>query len=359
MRILILSNLISYTYNFRLELIEALIKRKDEVIIASDNDDDAKWRKLEKECELIEVPFDGKNTEIKKELRLISSYRRIINKVKPEVVLSFTIKMNLYGGLVSGFYNIPYIPMITGLGELEKDGKLKALLIILHKIVMPRAKCVIFQNQSNRETFENLGIKTKRSIVVPGSGINLEKYKPQPWPDEERMVFTFIGRLTKAKGIEEFLYAVNRLSSDKIKFSAAGKIDEEYKEEVKRLCNEGKLDYRGIVSDSRELLSSSNCLVLPTFHPEGISNVILEACASARPVICTDRTGCREIVTNGYNGVFCLPQNKDNLVSVISEFATLPKARMIEMGWNGRRTVEEKFDRKKVVDSYIKELEKK
>ena len=125
MRILILSNLISYTYNFRLELIEALIKRKDEVIIASDNDDDAKWRKLEKECELIEVPFDGKNIEIKKELRLLSSYRRIINKVKPEVVLSFTIKMNLYGGLVSGFYNIPYIPMITGLGELEKDGKLK------------------------------------------------------------------------------------------------------------------------------------------------------------------------------------------------------------------------------------------
>ena len=358
MRILILSNLISYTYNFRLELIDALLKRNNQVIIASDNDDDAKWRKLEKECELIEVPFDGKSTEIKKELRLLSSYKRIIRRVKPDTILTFTIKMNLYGGLVAQWRKIPFIPMITGLGELEKDGKLKALLIILHKIVMPRAKCVIFQNQSNRETFENLGIKTKRSIVVPGSGINLEKYKPQPWPDEERIVFTFIGRLTKAKGIEEFLYAVHRLSSDKIKFSAAGKIDEEYKEEVKRLCNEGKLDYRGIVSDSRELLSSSNCLVLPTFHPEGISNVILEACASARPVICTDRTGCREIIKDGYNGVFCLPQNKENLVSVISSFIALPKAKMMEMGQNGRRTVEERFDRRIVVDAYIKELEK-
>ena len=359
MRILILSNLISYTYIFRLELIDALLERNNHVIIASDNDDDDKWRQLAEKCELIEVPFDGKSTEIKKELRLLSSYKRIIKRVKPDIILTFTIKMNLYGGLVALWRKIPFIPMITGLGELEKDGKLKALLLSLHRTVMPKAKCVIFQNQSNKETFESLGIKIKKGIIVPGSGINLEKFKPQPWPFGNSLVFTFIGRLTKAKGIEEFLYASDKLSSDKIKFVAAGKIDEEYKDEVNRLVNKGKLDYRGIVSDSRELLSSSNCLVIPTFHPEGISNVILEACASARPVICTDRTGCREIVTDGYNGVFCLPQNKDNLVSVISEFATLPKARMIEMGWNGRRTVEEKFDRKKVVDSYIKELEKK
>lgn len=358
MKILILSNLISYTYNFRLELIDALLKRNNQVIIASDNDDDNKWRQLAEKYELIEVPFDGKSTEIKKELRLLSSYKRIIRRVKPDTILTFTIKMNLYGGLVAQWRKIPFIPMITGLGELEKDGKLKPLLISLHKVVMPKAQCVIFQNQSNKETFESLGIKTKKSVVVPGSGINLEKFKPQPWPVGDSIVFVFIGRLTKAKGIEEYLYASDKLSSKHIKFVAAGKIDEEYKDEVNRLVNDGKLDYRGIVSDSRELLSSSNCLVLPTFHPEGISNVILEACASARPVICTDRTGCREIIKDGYNGVFCLPQNKENLVSVISSFIALPKAKMMEMGQNGRRTVEERFDRRIVVDAYIKELEK-
>ncbi|MGN1190495.1 MAG: glycosyltransferase family 4 protein [Candidatus Ornithospirochaeta sp.] len=357
MRILLLSNLISYTYNFRLEIIDALLNRGDEVIVVSDKDDDDKWNKLKDKCELINVPFDGKSTDIKKELGLLFSYRKIIKRVKPDIILSFTIKMNLYGGLVARLYKVPYIPMITGLGELENEGKLRSLLLLLHKKVMPKAKCVIFQNEANKEYFDTLGIKTKRSIIVPGSGINLEKFKPQPWPKGESVVFTFIGRLTKAKGIEEYLYAVDHLASEKIRFKAAGKIDEEYKKEVDRLVSEGKLDYKGIVSDSRELLASSHCLVLPTFHPEGISNVILEASASSRPVICTNRTGCKEVVEDGYNGVFCLSQNPDNLVSVISSFAEMPMERMIEMGMNGRKIVEERFDRRVVVEAYIKELE--
>lgn len=356
MKILILNNLISYTYNFRKEMIEAFVKEGHSVVLAADNDDEEKLKELQTLCRYVPVPFNGKGTDIKEELKLIRTYCRIVKAERPDIIMTFTIKMNLYGGLVAKRYHIPYVPMITGLGELEKEGKLRALLLFLHRRVMPYAKTVVFQNEDNRAFFDEHGIKCSSSVVVPGSGINCDKFRYVEYPGGDETHFVFLGRLIKAKGIGEYLDAAEVLSSSSVVFHAAGPVDIEFKERVDDLSKRGKLIYEGVLSDTRKYLSSSSCLVLPTYHPEGLSNVILEACAVGRPVICTPRTGCREIVSDGVNGLYCRDRDSENLVAVMEKFLSLSFDERADMGRRGREIVTAKFDRSIVVRAYLEIL---
>ena len=359
MKILLLNNLISYTYNFRKEIIDALVTAGHEVVIVSENDDSEKLGELEKTCRFISVHFNGTGKNVFEELSLLNTYKRIVREEKPDFVFSFTIKMNLYGGLACRKYHVPYVPMITGLGELEKKGKLRAVLMALHKMVMPYAEAVIFQNQDNLDFFDKHGIRYRNSVVLPGSGINLDKFQYREYPAGDVIDFAFLGRIIKAKGVEEYFTAAEELASDKLVFHAAGLINDEYKERVKDLVKRGKLIYDGVLSDSRNYLASSSCLVLPTFHPEGLSNAILEANAIGRPVICTARTGCKEIVTDGVNGFFCKEKDVADLKRVILRFASLSVSERAEMGRRGREIVEGRFDRKIVVRTYLSLLESK
>ncbi len=360
MRILFLSNLTSYTYNFRLEILKAMIDAGHQVTVVCDNDDDAKQLELGRiGCRMIEVPFNGKGKNPTEELKLLMTYRGLVKEIRPDIVFTFTIKMNLYGGLAAKHYGIPYVPMITGLGELEKTGKLRAILMFLHKRVMPHAKAVVFQNQANMDFFKENGIAFRKAVLVPGSGINLEKFSYCDYPSEkDGLVFAFIGRLTVAKGIEEYLAMaeIEKKEHPNFRFIIAGLCDAEYKERVEDLKQRGVVEYLGQISDTRPLLKQMHCLVLPTFHPEGLSNVLLEASATGRPAICTSRPGCREVVNDGVNGLYCEARNVDNLVSVVDKFCSMIEERHREMGLEGRRLVEERFDRRIVVDAYMELL---
>lgn len=357
MKILLLNNLISYTYNFRKEIIDALVAAGHEVVVVAENDDDKKLQELQKSCRFVNVPFNGTGTNVFEELSLLNTYKHIVREEKPDFVFTFTIKMNLYGGLASRKYHVPYVPMITGLGELEKEGKLRAVLLSLHRMVMPHAEAVLFQNQDNLDFFREHNIGYKKAVVLPGSGINLEKFAYREYPEGDVINFAFLGRIIKAKGVEEYFTAAEKLSSPGMIFHAAGPVNDEYKERVDDLVRRGKLVYDGVLSDSRDYLASSSCLVLPTFHPEGLSNAILEANAVGRPVICTARTGCKEIVSDGVNGFFCREKDSEDLERVIMKFASLPVSERAEMGMHGREIVERKFDRKIVVDAYLSLLE--
>ena len=360
MKILVLSNLTSYTFNFRYEILESFIKGGHEVVIACQNDDDGKQKMLEKlGCRMIEVPFNGKGTNPREELKLFLRYRRLVRSERPDMVFTFTIKMNLYGGLAAKRYRVPYVPMITGLGELEKTGKLRNILMVLHKQVMPHAKAVVFQNQANMDFFKENGISCRRKVLVPGSGINLRKFSYVDYPSEkDGLRFAFIGRLTPAKGINEYLLMAEheKKNHPEYTFFIAGLCDEQYKERVTDLNGKGIVEYLGQLSDTRELLKKVHCLVLPTYHPEGLSNVLLEASATGRPAICTSRPGCREVVQDGVNGLYCEAKNPENLIQKVDEFSSLGSEKHREMGLSGRRVVEEKFDRKIVVDTYMELL---
>jgi galacturonosyltransferase len=363
LKILILSNLTSYTYNFRFEILKAMIESGHDVTVVCDNDDGTKQAELENlGCKMIILPFNGKGTNISEEYRLLRSYMSIVREIRPDIMFTFTIKMNLYGGLAARRYRIPYIPMITGLGELEKTGKLRMVLMFLHKRVMPKAKAVVFQNQANMDFFKEHGIKTRKSILVPGSGINLEKHACYPYPAENNgLKFAFIGRLTDAKGISEYLSMaeIEKKKHPDFTFLIAGLCDAKYRERVEDLHFKGVVDYLGQLPDTRDLLRRMHCLVLPTYHPEGLSNVLLETAATGRPAICTSRPGCREVVQDGVNGLYCEARNVDNLVGVVESFCAMPESLHKEMGLEGRRIAESRFDRNIVVRTYLEFLDEK
>lgn len=357
MKILILSNLASYTYNFRLEIIQAMKQKGWDIVMVFDNDSEEKTKALSEYGNLINVHFNGKGTNIKEELKLLKTYKNIIRETKPDAVLSFTIKMNLYGGFAAAKRKIPFFPMITGLGELEKEGKLQKMLTMFHKYVMPKAKCVFFQNEDNIAFFKQKGIRTQKSVLLPGSGVNLEKFSKLPYPPEfDGTSFAFIGRLTQAKGIEQYLDVASNLSS-LATFYVAGLCDKQYAERVESMNAKGEIKYLGVLENTKSLLEKISCLILPTYHPEGMSNVLLEAGASARPAICTDRPGCKEIVKDGENGFYCMAKDSENLQSVVERFLALDYEEKKKMGERSREIVETNFDRNIVVKAYIDELE--
>ena len=360
MKVLFISNLTSYTYNFRYEILQKMVDSGHEIVVVCHNDDEGKQKGLEDlGCRMIEVPFNGKGTNPKEELRLLNTYKKLVRDERPDIVFTFTIKMNLYGGIAAKKYKVPYVPMITGLGELEKDGKLRTILMFLHKRVMPSAKAVVFQNRANKDFFEKNGISYKKAILVPGSGINLKKFGFCDYPSEKKGIrFVFIGRLTVAKGISEYLDMAEREKKNHPDFSflIAGVCDEEFKDRVKNLQERGIVEYLGQLSDTRELLKSIHCLILPTFHPEGLSNVLLEAAATGRPAICTSRPGCREVVQDGINGLYCEAKNTDNLASVVEKFCAMSEDDHKKMGLEGRKVVEQRFDRMIVVNEYMELL---
>ena len=360
MKILVLSNLTSYTYNFRFEILKAFVDAGHSVAVVCHNDDDGKQQGLKDlGCTMVEVPFNGKGKNPAQELKLLLTYRKLVRRVKPDMVFTFTIKMNLYGGLAAKRAHVPYVPMITGLGELEKKGKLQVILMKLHKMVMPGSKAVLFQNQANVDFFRDNGIKVRKAMLIPGSGINLDKFQLKDYPSENNgLVFAFIGRITPAKGIMEYLLAAKVLKArhPEYRFLVAGLCDEDLKGSVQDLVSQGVIEYLGMLSDTRPLLEKMHCIVLPTYHPEGLSNVLLETCATGRPCICTSRPGCREVVQDGVNGLYCKAQDVDNLMQVIESFAAISEDSHRAMGLEGRKVVEHSFDRKIVVDRYMELL---
>lgn len=361
MKIMLLSNLVTYTYNFRLEIIQAFIEEGHKVVVVAE--DDNEWQRKELAAMGVafhDVPFQGKGKSIKQDMGLVRRYRSIIRRERPDTVFSFTIKPNLYGGFVCRCLKVPYIPMITGLGELEKPGKLQKLLVMMHKTVMPRASRIFFQNQASIDFFHDKGIRFRRQELLPGSGINLDKFKYLDYPSElGGLNFAFIGRLTEAKGIEQYLDCAERIKKRgavNARFFIAGKCDEEYGARVRRLNEAGIVRYEGLLDDTRALLAKIHCIVLPTFHPEGISNVLLEAAATGRPAICTSRPGCREVVRAGVNGLYCEAHDSDALEKVILEFCAMSEGAHRKMGLEGRRIAETAFDRSVVVGYYLNAL---
>lgn len=360
MKIMLLSNLVTYTYNFRLEIIQAFLGEGHKVVVVAD--DDNEWQRKELAAMGVafhDVPFHGKGKSIRQDIGLVRRYRSIIKRERPDIVFSFTIKPNLYGGFVCRRLKVPYIPMITGLGELEKPGRLQKLLVMMHKAVMPWASCIFFQNQPSIDFFKGKGIRFRRQELLPGSGINLDKFRYLDYPSESGgLNFAFIGRLTKAKGIEQYLDCAERIRRRGLNaaFFIAGKCDEEYEAKVRRLNEAGIVRYEGLLDDTRALLAKIHCIVLPTFHPEGISNVLLEAAATGRPAICTSRPGCREVVRAGVNGLHCEAHDSDALEKVILEFCAMPEETHRKMGLEGRRIAETAFDRSVVVESYLNAL---
>lgn len=278
------------------------------------------------------------------------------------MVLTFTIKPNIYGGFAARINGVPYIANITGLGSaMESKGVMQKIATILYHIAFKKIKTVFFQNTENMKLFENKKIALGKHKLIPGSGVNLEEFKLLEYPKEDNGIeFIFIGRVMKEKGIEQYIETAKiiRNKYPKTKFHILGFCEEEYENILDSLSKEGIVEYHGMQKDVRPFIANTHCTIHPTYYPEGMSNVLLESCASGRPIITTDRSGCREIVDDGKNGFMVPIKNTEKLMETVEKFINMSHKDKMQMGLEGRKKVEKEFSRQIVVNAYMEEVEK-
>ncbi|MEW6606921.1 MAG: glycosyltransferase family 4 protein [bacterium] len=358
MKILVLSNFGMGLYKFRKELLQRLIKQGEEVYISLPYD---KYiPKLEEiGCQFIETNIDRRGTNPVNDLKLICKYRRIIKDIKPDLVLTYTIKPNIYGGIICRISKIPYITNITGLGtSIENKGIVQKFTLFLYRIGLRKANCVFFQNQSNKLSFIRWKIVKNNYKVIPGSGVNLEQYSFENYPIDDGIIrFLFIGRIMENKGINELIEAAKHIKKyrEKIEFHIIGFCEDEYSEKLGELNKLNIIQYHGQLDDVREHIKSCHAVILPSYH-EGISNVLLEAASIGRPILATNVPGCKETFDDGISGIGFEPMSVHGVIGAVEEFIKLPYEMKKTMGFNARKKMEQEFDRNKVINAYLQEI---
>lgn len=358
-KILILCNSCVGLYKFRKELLMELKNNQYDIYISTPFDNLEMIKLLKKmKVQLIETKIDRRGMNPLKDIILLFNYLAIFFKVKPNMVLTYTIKPNLYGGVIARFLNIPYIINITGLGTaVEIKSNLQKILLFLYKIVAKKCSMIFFQNKNNQDFFVQ-NIFPKNYELIPGSGVNLQEYKLEEYPDDKIVKFLFVARIMKEKGIEFYLEVAKKI---KIKypnteFHICGFCEENYKEIIEELVNKKIIIYHGQVNDMKEIYKEIHCIIHPTYYPEGISNVLLEASATGRGVIATNRPGCREVVDNNITGFLIKEKDMDDLFRKVKKFIQLNYEEKKKIGLQARKKVENEFDRDIVVDTYTKVL---
>lgn len=357
MKVMILANNDVGLYQFRRELIEELLKQH-EVIISLPYGDFVK--SLENiGCKFIDTPVDRRGMNPIKDLRLFFTYWKILKQEKPDLVITYTIKPNVYGGCACRFMKIPYAINITGLGTaFESSRMLRKIVTVMNKVGCKKAKVVFFENEGNRQIFiQEKIVEESQTCRLSGAGVNLEKYQIALYPGGEKIKFLFMGRIMKEKGIDELFEAMRHLVSDGIncELDLLGFYEENYKEKIEKYEAEGWLHYYGYQKDVRPYIEESHCFVLPSWH-EGMANTNLECAAMGRPVITSNIHGCLEAVEDGVSGYLCEKKNADDLYQVMKKFVMLTCDVRKAMGLAGRKRMEEVFDKKKVVEDTIRHL---
>lgn len=357
MKILVLSNNFGGLRSFRKEVVQALVSNGHEVTISAPFDASAPFFE-EMGCMVIDTTFNRKGMNPLKDFGLMMQYRKLIKQVKPDVVLTYTIKPNLYGGMACMLCGVPQLANITGLGSaVENPGWLQRITIALYRLGLRRTDMVFFQNRANMAFCEaHRMVGHGKKMLIPGSGVNLSHHHVQDYPsDEQPLRFIFISRLLYEKGIEQYLAAAERIREvhPNTEFHILGSCEEAYEKLLKDMQNRNVVIYHGSQPDVRPYIGRCHCTVHPSFYPEGMSNVLLESCAAGRPIITTDRPGCGEIVDEGVNGFIVKQRDVDDLVAKIEQFIALPYERKREMGQAARRKVEREFDRNIVVKAYL------
>lgn len=355
-KVLMLINDTTYAYNLRAAILRRLISEGYEVVIVGQLlKHQEKLKKIG--CRLIGVETGRHGTNPIDDFKLMLQYRKILKIEKPDVVLTYNIKPNVYGGLVSKQLSIKYIPNVTGLGTpVEQPGKLQKLTIQLYKMGISGASCVFFQNEDNRQFFiDHRMLKTNaKAIVLPGSGVDLQSHPYMEYPQSEETHFLFAARVMKEKGIDLYLNAARKYASEKVIFDICGACDDE--KYLKILKNEKAVVYHGEQKDMVPFYRECSCFLYPSYYPEGMSNVLLEAAASGRPVVAANRPGCKETVENNKTGYIVPVNNEQAVLDVVETFLKLSVEERKIMGMNGREKVEKEFDREIVVDAYMKEI---
>lgn len=301
------------------------------------------------------------------ELRTIHRLAKIYRAHRPDFIFHYTIKPNVYGSIAARRHGIPCIAITTGLGHLFAfpNPLVRRLTVMLYKLAARLSLQVWFLNRSDRERFLSEGIVSQEKVrLLPGEGVNIERFRPPEGSFRAAApLFLFAGRVIWEKGLRQFADAARALRQrhPSARFAVLGFIDPANPnsvpyEQITEWQREGILQYLGETADVRPFLEEASCLVFPSFYGEGVSRILLEAAAMARPIITTDHVGCREAVRHGYNGLLCRPGDTADLIDKLEFFMRMPELERRQMGLNGRRLVLSEFDEELVIDRYLSAL---
>ncbi len=360
-RILILTNNSGGLYHFRAELIQKLIDLGHEVYFALPEPEDDGYVKLIMECgaKHILTPIKRRSINFLEEIKLIKTYKSIIHNINPHLVLTYTIKPNIYGTYAAKKYRKPVIMNITGIGHSLYGGIIKNITKKLYKYACGKADIVFFQNYSNSSFFISEGMVNQSKIKhIPGSGVNTGTFQPVKKNTDDSIVrFLYIGRIMKEKGIDEFLEAAKEITEvyDNVEFLLIGNFEEEQYKDIVMSIDNPKIQYFGYSRDIRNEIKDVDCIVNPSYH-EGMSNVLLEGAAMGKPLIASNIPGCKEIIEEGKNGFLFNVRSADSLKEKIVHFLELTPEERIQMGQYSRKKTQLEFDRNIVIDEYIKAI---
>lgn len=359
-KILIVGTDMMNIYNHRLELIKAMLSIGYNVIVAAPRGGEEKAL-IEMGVKFVDTHVDNRGTSIKRDLKLLKDLISIIKRERPDIVLTFYTKTNIYGGLACRIAGVPYIENITGLGSaVSKGGFMQKLMVALYEMAVKDAEIVFFQNNFNLQFFKDHHISMKKWEMLPGSGVNLKRYQPLEYPLDDKYEFVFISRVIKEKGIEEYVSAAENVKKEypDAVFHVIGPAAENYRQFLLDADKKGIIKNHGKTFDVKPYILRSHCMVFPSYYAEGMANVLLECAASARPLITTPCPGCGETVEDNVTGYVVQPKDVDGLTQKLIQFLKLPNERKREMGLAGRMKMEREFNRDIVVDAYIREIKR-
>ena len=354
-KVLILANSSGGLYDFRNELVQRLLLKYEVTVSLPD---EVRTKELAEEgCKVVHTPINRRGVNPAEDFKLLLAYRKLLKEEKPDLTLTYTIKPNIYGGFCCRMMRIPYMATVTGLGStFQKQGIFLKLITTMYRLGLKKAECIFFQNRENREIFEKYHIRGKKSKLVSGSGVNLKRHCFEPYPEDDQVRFLYVGRMMREKGIEELLEAAKQLHDDDTEFALLGYPDEDYQDRLDAYEKEGYIKQLGFDPDVHVYIKNASALVLPTYH-EGMSNVLMEASATGRPVIATNISGCKEIFEEGVTGFGCEPKSSEDLIRALKKFLKLSREERAVMGQKARQKMEREFDREKVADAYMEEIE--
>jgi len=365
-RIAIVANTTWNIYNFRLNLVRKLLDEDNEVFVIAPVDEYIEYK--DKFPHVSHIPLlnlDRSSKKPFKDLRLIFELKKIYKKIKPDLIIHYTHKPNIYGGIAARLLGLKSVAVVTGLGyAFINKGIINRFTKIMYAFVKNFHDKIIFENEDDLEYFEEAGLVEKgKGESVKGCGVDAEVY--QPFPNgvvKEKTTFTFIGRLLYDKGIVEFIEAakVVKKQNKKVEFWVLGELDSDNPSMLKReklleWINEGVIVYHGFQNDVRPFIAKSDCIVLPSYR-EGLPRIILEGMSMAKPVITTDTAGCRQTVIDGENGFLVNVKDSNDLIAKMESFINTTNKKRHDMGFAGRKMVVNQFNSKKISDDLYKIL---
>jgi glycosyltransferase involved in cell wall biosynthesis len=374
-KIVITANSSWYVYNFRSSLISMLRDQGHEIHIVAPPDDYCDRLKAVG-CHYHPIEMNTQSTSLLTELRILRSFWRVYKTIKADLILSFTIKNNIYSSLIGRVLDLPVIPNISGLGQVfDRGALLRKLIVVLYRIAFHRSAIVFFQNEEDRTLFISNGLVChENSERLPGSGVDLERFRqvplplarlaasPQPgkpcfWPAR----FILSARLIREKGVVEFAEALRSLRARGLPAHGIlmGFIDLPGPSVIDRAAiseweSEGLMEFLGATDDVRTNIANADCVVLPSYYREGVPRSLLEAAAMGRPIITTDHPGCRDVVDNGENGYLVPPRNTQALSAAMAQILSLSPEERALMGTKSRKKIELEFAEDIVLKRYAK-----